>query len=116
VHEVLREHAALDVAVVAAADAQDGLVGAGVELAGHFGRRALVALSSSCSLACSATALTLGFGHGVQVQADAVGDGAQRFASMKPRRRAMTASATWCLRASSASVSPVMVVGVSPPV
>jgi hypothetical protein len=37
VHEVLRDDAALDVAVVAAADAQDGLVGAGVEFAGHFG-------------------------------------------------------------------------------
>src|SRR3990167_1543498 len=32
VHEVLRDDAALDVAVVAAADAQQGLVGAGVEL------------------------------------------------------------------------------------
>jgi hypothetical protein len=37
VDEVLCDDAAFDVAVVAAADAQQGLVGAGVEFAGHFG-------------------------------------------------------------------------------
>ena len=41
VHKVLREHAALDVAMVAAADAQNRLVGAGVKFAGHFGIRQL---------------------------------------------------------------------------
>jgi hypothetical protein len=47
VNEVLRDDAALDVAVVVAADAQDGLVGAGVEFAGHFGGVPVVLSSRS---------------------------------------------------------------------
>ena len=40
VHEILRDDAALDVAMMPAADAQQGLVGSHVKLSAHFGRNA----------------------------------------------------------------------------
>jgi hypothetical protein len=84
VHEVLRDDAALDVAVVAAADAQDGLVGAHVEFAGHFGRHVPVVLSSR-SLSCSATALASASATVSRLMRHAVGMARNASASMKLR-------------------------------
>ena len=69
-HEVLRDDAALDVAVMAAADAQNGLVSADIELASHLCRR---------QLGLQSRRRCFRIAHGVQVQAHAIGNGSQRF-------------------------------------
>jgi hypothetical protein len=105
VHKVLRDDAALDVAVVAAADAQNGLVGAHVELAGHFGRVPVV--FSSCSLACS--------GGAPRRRPRCPGSGAtpsaiarRASASMKPRRRVITLGQLVLARQFGQRVSPAV--------
>ena len=69
-HKVLRQHAAFDIAVVAAADAQNRLVGAHVKLARHFGVGQLGLQRGSRNFCV---------GHGVQVQRHAIGDASQSF-------------------------------------
>ncbi len=78
VHEVLRDDAALDVAVVAAADAQHGLVGAGVEFAGHFGGHA--GGGEFAQLGLQGDGAGFGVFHGIEVEGDAIGDRAQGLA------------------------------------
>ncbi len=84
--------AALDVAVVAAADAQHGLVGAGVEFAGHFGGHA--GGSEFAQLGLQGDGAGFGVFHGVEVQGDASAIARRASRSMKAERRSMTASAT----------------------
>ena len=85
------------------------LVGARVELARHFGRRGV---GQSVDLAAAWPAARRRWPRrrarcpGSARTPSAMARSAS--ASMKPARRAITLSASWCLRASSASVSPVM--------
>jgi hypothetical protein len=81
VQEVRADDAALDVAVVAAADAQQVLVGALVEDGFHLGvvQRGLQGQGAG-----------LGLGGVVQVQGQAVAQGAQGSTSIQLARRSMT--------------------------
>ena len=97
-NEVLRDDTAFDIAMMPTADTQDGFVGSGVELAGDFNRAADLA-----QVALRQSPMPLLAPRYPKFRETPSAMARRASASRNACKRAMTPSASWCLRANSAS-------------